>query len=409
MTPKQEKKALQRFADDFEDRVKAGNGQNRAEKLKLSAYADLWLNGYVEKTLKPATIAQYRRLLNDHILPELGAFKLSQIHPAQLNAFYERLLNKENRNRPGSTLSRSTVERCKAVLQSLYSTAIRWGDFTGRNPVEVSSVPRATGKAALVPVETGKKCFNVEQTRIFLELLDKPMTCPRKAHTRIDDTGKSYSVPEYDQTVNIDFQFKLFYYMATFCGCRRGELLALTWQDIDFDRKEFHITKETTQINGKPVTDTPKSRRSIRIVSTSDLIIDMLRTWQEEQKNIMFQVGSQWQGYRGEDFDKNYIFIQIKNPGLQMYPSTPYAKFKKIIRRYNATCTNEEDKLPDIVLHDLRHTNATLQIAAGTDTPTVSARLGHSKVSTTLDIYAHPLKTQDRAAADDFQTFMLGN
>ena len=182
----------------------------------------------------------------------------------------------------------------------------------------------------------------------------------------------------------------------------------MTWQDIDFERKEFHFTKETTQINGKPVTDIPKSLRSIRTVSTSDLIIDMLRSWKEEQRNFMIKVGTQRHGYRGNDFDKNYIFIQTKSPGLQMYPSTPYAKFKKIIRRYNATCTDEKDKLPEIVLHDLRHTNATLQIAAGTDTPTLSARLGHSNVSTTLNIYAHPLKTKDRKAVDELQSLIYG-
>ena len=407
MTPRQEKKALERFAFDFEDKVKAGTGQNRGDKLKLSAYAELWLENYVEKTLKPATLAQYRTLLHEHILPEIGSFKLSQIHPMQLNALYDRLLKKENKNISGSTLSRSTVQRCRSVLQSIFTTAIRWGDFTGQNPASASSVPRIPGKPDRNYEDNDPPCFNAEQTRIFLDLLDKPMICPRKAHTRVDDTGKLYTVPEYVQTVNIDMQFKLFFYMCIFCGCRRGELLALTWQDINFQKKEIKITKETTLVNGKPVTDTPKTRRSNRIVSVSDIIIDLLLAWQAEEKNIMIQVGTQWKGYRENDFNRNYLFIQSKNPGLQMYPSTPYLKFKRIIRHYNATVTNEEDKLPEIELHGLRHSHATLQLAAGTDVEVVSERLGHAQTSTTMNIYAHALRSAEQQSAEDFEAYIM--
>jgi integrase len=83
--------------------------------------------------------------------------------------------------------------------------------------------------------------------------------------------------------------------------------------------------------------------------------------------------------------------------------STPNQAFKRIIKRYNA---EHDDKLPEITLHCLRHTSATLLIAQHNDIKTVSARLGHSNVSTTMDIYAHALEERDKAASDSLEIIL---
>lgn len=83
-----------------------------------------------------------------------------------------------------------------------------------------------------------------------------------------------------------------------------------------------------------------------------------------------------------------------------MHLSTPTHKFIEILDMYNNSCTREEDKLPRIHLHDLRHTSATLLLSENTDIETVSHRLGHSKASVTLDIYGHALPAKDQQAAD---------
>ncbi|CVI73289.1 site-specific tyrosine recombinase XerS [Clostridiales bacterium CHKCI001] len=89
-----------------------------------------------------------------------------------------------------------------------------------------------------------------------------------------------------------------------------------------------------------------------------------------------------------------------------MYPSTPYAAFKKLIKRYNNTVTDETLKLPNIPLHGLRHTSATLLISQNVDVKTVSGRLGHSQTSTTMDIYAHSLKKMDEVAAETLNNLL---
>ena len=88
-----------------------------------------------------------------------------------------------------------------------------------------------------------------------------------------------------------------------------------------------------------------------------------------------------------------------------MYPDTVTAKFRDIIRNYNAHC-QPADRLPEITLHGLRHTAASILIAQNTDISTVSKRLGHSRTSVTLDIYTHAIKEADRAAADKLEAII---
>lgn len=115
----------------------------------------------------------------------------------------------------------------------------------------------------------------------------------------------------------------------------------------------------------------------------------ILRKYKIKQYEYRLSLGTFWQG-------NNYLFIQ--DDGKQMDISTPNKVFQKIIKSYNET-VDTADQLPVITLHGLRHTSATLLISQNVDVKTVSARLGHSETSTTMDIYAHALKKQDEDAA----------
>lgn len=92
-----------------------------------------------------------------------------------------------------------------------------------------------------------------------------------------------------------------------------------------------------------------------------------------------------------------YVFIQWN--GKMMYLTTPSSKLKKVIQYINNSIEDEKEKLPQITLHGLRHTSATLLIAENVDAVTVAGRLGHSDTSTTLNIYAHALQKKDQEAS----------
>ena len=156
------------------------------------------------------------------------------------------------------------------------------------------------------------------------------------------------------------------------------------------------ITKSTGLVDGKPFTKAPKNKTSVRTVSVPESVMLLVRNYQREQYRLRLSLGSYWKG-------NNYVFIQAD--GKQMYPSTPYSVFKDVIHRHNQMASDAE-QLPDIPLHGLRHTSATLLISQNVDIRTVSGRLGHAQTSTTMNIYSHQLQSMDEKAAGTLETLL---
>ena len=381
-TEKQNLKDLEKFTMEFEEKVKSGKYLD-GEKLTFKEFVDIWFHDYGSIHLEEATIQLYRHLLNVHIIPEIGHLKLAKILPAHLIKLYN-TLHSERKDGKSGGYSPKTIKHVHSTISSIYTTAIKWNIVTD-NPCNRVEPPKMT------PTRDKLKFFTLEQTAIFLSLLEKDYAITHNAHDRIDDTEKSYHVANYTETRSIPLQFRLFYQMALFCGLRRGELVALTWSDLDFTDNSVSITKSTTCVNGKPVTKSTKTNSSIRKISVPSSVMALAKKYKKEQHLYRLSLGSQWQG-------NNHIFIQWN--GSQMHPDTPYKKFKHIIKRYNESIEDETLKLPNIPLHGLRHTSATLLISQNVDVKTVSNRLGHSQTSTTMDIYSHALKKMDEQAAN---------
>lgn len=177
--------------------------------------------------------------------------------------------------------------------------------------------------------------------------------------------------------------YKTMIMLLIYTGIRRGELFGLEWKDIDFENGYLEIVRTSQYIGNKTlITKEPKTKSSRRMMKLSNDIIKILnsyRVWQIEQR---FKIGSEWH-------DTDRLFTQWN--GLPMYPDSLTKWFNKFLKRHN---------LRQVTLHSLRHTNATLMIAEGTDIRTVASRLGHSNTSTTLNIYTHALKSKDTQAAE---------
>lgn len=396
-TEKQNQKALELFVMDFEQKVRNGKYLD-GERITLQDFSDLWLKEYAKDHLSPSTYKMYSDLLARHILPEIGNTKLAKVQPVALNRLYNKLLQKPKENGNG-TLSPATVKRVHATLSSLYNTAVKW-NICLENPCDRTEPPKQ------IRDNDDIKYFTEEEAACFLALLDKPMLCPCAAHDRIDDTGKEYHVHDYVSLKPIHPQYKLFFYMALFLGCRKGELIALQWQDIDFERGIVQIIKSTSYINKQIITKEPKNKSSVRVISIPSVVLAMLKDYRRQQMAEAFTLGSAWEGKRtAQEYDQNYIFTQWN--GLQMHPSTPYQMFRKIIKRYNAALPAEADPLPMITLHGLRHTSATLLISQNVDIRTVSGRLGHAQTSTTMNIYAHSLRKSDETASQKLENLLI--
>lgn len=178
--------------------------------------------------------------------------------------------------------------------------------------------------------------------------------------------------------------------MAAFSGCRRGELIALEWSDINFSERTISISKSASKTAAGIVLKETKTASGIRVIHMPDSVMELAKKWELQQKKLRTALGASWMG-------TDNVFCQAD--GSRMYPDTVTAKFKSIIRNYNAQCPPSE-QLPDISLHGLRHTVASVLINQHTDIATVSKRLGHSRTSVTLDIYTHAVQKADKAAAE---------
>lgn len=176
------------------------------------------------------------------------------------------------------------------------------------------------------------------------------------------------------------------WHTLAYTGLRKGELLGLEWSDIDLDNKVISVQHNLVMVNGKYRIQSPKTRRSIRKITIDDITASVLKSWKLEQKKLFFKNGVKnsnivFSGSSGEYLDKSHFRVSLK----------------KFLKRYD---------LPAITVHGLRHTHASLLFEAGVEPKTISDRLGHANIQTTLDMYTHLNDNQRSDVADRLLKFL---
>lgn len=182
-------------------------------------------------------------------------------------------------------------------------------------------------------------------------------------------------------------------HVLLFTGMRRGELMGLEWQDIDFEHSLLHICRTSQYTPERGVyTDTTKTESSQRAVKLSASLIEILQQWKEHQTKTRLSLGDRWSA---EWCDEPRLFTQWD--GKIMHPDTISSWFSNFIQTTD---------LPQIHIHSLRHTNASLMIAAGTPVTAVANRLGHASVDTTTKVYSHTIQSANEAAAQTIENLL---
>lgn len=377
-TPKAIEKEVDTYAREFEKQVKEGKYLS-GEKLTYKDITERWKADWAADHLADGG-AQYLDMIKRYAYPAFGMMKISKIRPLHVQTLVDEMKEKG--------LSAATIRRATTAFNSVFRYAYRL-QIIQENPYDRVERPR---------MEKGNELhyFTPKQAKAFLCALRGPYTDVVKAHDRIDDTGKKYHVEEYERVLSYPLQHQLYFYLAIYGGFRRGEECALTWRDIDFKNHTVTVSKAVARRKSGQIIKEPKTAAGCRTITLPDVCFDLLTEWRKEQKRQRLAYGTAWKG--AQNMEDQYIFMQ--DNGALIDISTIRKRFHAIIDRYNASCKNEEDKLPQIKLHDLRHTAATLLVANGCDYATISHRLGHSKVSVTLDIYSHPLPENDIAASN---------
>jgi integrase len=320
------------------------NGRNdEARSLTFGAYlVRQWLPGK-RLVLAPTTYAGYQRNVERHILPTLGRIGLRRLRPTHLESLYESLLHPADGS---SGLAPKTVYEIHLVIRGALTDAVRRG-LVPRNVALVARSPRL--RAIPTPEQ---RTWTTEELKAFLRAA----------------AGHRLFAP---------------FWVLAFTGIRRNELLGLRWADFDPNTATLSVNRGLVAI-GYDVHETRgKTRNARRRIDLDPTTVEVLTAWRHWQQTEQRAIGL-------EPSDRMFT----DGHGGAIHPHAISQAFERISRRAGVRV---------IRLHDLRHTHASLLIAAGVPVKVVSERLGHASPTFTIETYQHVLPGMQADAATLFE------
>lgn len=388
-------KEVQLYADNLE-KSSVGKNYTRGDKIKFCDFYENKWKVWAKDHYSESSYYVYCKCIEKIAMPEIGMLKLSKITNERLTEFYFRLGRAEKKlggNESKGGYTKNSLLGINRNISSVMELAVKY-KVLEENPCKHVDFPNTSANE-----HEKAMCFTKEQTERFLEALENPPAHIREAFyketnqtiTRVYDfCHRELTKLHYDT-------YKMLFRLAIYSGCRVGELCALTWNDIDSENDVINITKSLAYASGKQYIKEPKNQFSIREVVIPHAEIERLMELRKKQKESIMRLGTAWRGYTDrKDLDKNLVFSSFD--GDYLWKSHINRVLERVIKNYNEH-VQENMRLPVLSIHRLRHTSATLLIASEMDVKTISARLGHSNTTTTLNIYAHPLKEKDKEAS----------
>jgi integrase len=315
-------------------------------KRHLGSVADLldrWLED-IGPTRSPGTMKEHHRSVDKDIKPALGDIGLHRLTGRDLDRFYAQLLARG--------LSKATVRRRHAVLSAALKRAVKWGMLPS-NPADRATPP------GMSPITASAPGVSDVQALIATAEATDPVLAAAIA-------------------------------LGAVTGARRGELCALRWSDVDWERRTLRIARSLTVIK-REVTEGPTKthqRRDIAIDGALDAFLNQRRRHQEA-----------YAASAGTTLVPDpYLLSRCANGGAPCRPDGITGGFHRLAKKSGVTSH----------FHELRHFAATTAIAAGVDVRTVAGRLGHADPSVTLRVYAHAMEARDRELAGVLGAMVLG-
>lgn len=315
---------------------------------KVEQFLIHWLEDAHKQTIRDRTYERYEEIIRLHLVPGIGYHQLQKLSPQHLHAFYKKKLE--------DGFSTTTVISFHNVLHKALETAVRW-NLISRNTCDLVSPPRRV-RYEIQPLST-------EQVQRLL-------------------------------TAVHGHRLEALFILAMATGMRRGEILGLKWQDIDFQTGLLQVRRILSRIPSKlpgkgyveaePKTD--KGRRSIVLPSFT---LDALKQHRIKQLEAKLKAGAEWQ-------DHDYVFCT--SIGTHLNPTRDVLDELKVLLT--------KAGLPDIRFHDLRHSSATMLLSMGIHPKIVQEILGHSQISITMDIYSHVLPTMQKEAMNKLNDALQG-
>jgi integrase len=291
-----------------------------------------WLENTHRRRLRPRTYERHREAVYLHIVPSIGHVQLQKLTARQVQAFYTK--------KADEGLAPATIIYYHSVLHNALGTAVKWG-LVFRNVCDLVTPPR-------------KQQFEIQ-----------PLTTEQMQQLLATVRGHKWEA---------------LFTLALATGMRRGELLGIKWQDINFEAGLLQVRRVLSRVpTNMPerehvyVEAEPKTQKSRRGVMIAPFALDALKKHRVSLLEAKLKAGVFWQEY-------DYVYCTLH--GTHLNPNHVVEEFKKVLVRAG---------LPDIRFHDLRHSAATLLLSLGIHPKVVQELLGHTQISMTMDVYSHVL------------------
>ena len=304
--------------------------------IKFSEYLDYWLKERCSSRLKITTFENYKNNINNHIKTNLGNINLQKLMPLHLQNFYKQCTE--------NGLSNKSVVNLHMIIHCALEKAVKW-QLVIRNAADSVEPPKAQRYQA--------KFLDEKQTNLLIE--------------------KSKTSDIYIPIV-----------VAIYTGMRRGEILGLTWDNVDFENANIKISKALCDTSEGLKYLSPKTHKSVRNICIPETLVEILKRHKTKQLVNKMKYGEQY----------------INNNAVCSYDDGKLFNPKRFSHKFHDLLEN--NGLPLIRFHDLRHSHASLLVKLGVQPKIISERLGHSNIGITMDLYSHIYEDTHKEVAEMF-------
>lgn len=320
---------------------------SRQNTTKLEAFADRWYEDYAERFLKKSSRSGAKTAIEVWIKPTIGRKKITKVSRLDVQKWINSL--------DDAGLSPKTIRNYYSTLRTIMAYA-----------VDMAIIEDTPCKNIKLPKKVQHEAGYYDADQVD-QLMTAVMALP----------------PEKQK-------FRTAVLLILFGGLRRAELLGLNWEDIDFDTGEIHVHRNRLiDRHAQVYEDTPKTERSQRYVSMPPEIMAQLRTLKAQQAETQLRIGAKY---------KQSPAVFQGETGGELHP--------QVLQRWFVGFLKDND-LPPLGLHGLRHTHTSMLANMNIDKMQISRRLGHSQLSTTLNIYTHLFEDADQKIASDLSARYL--
>lgn len=317
------------------------------KKIKFSEYLDFWIEEYCVKNLSITTLDGYKQNIEKHIKPILGNIYLDKLTPLHLQNFYSDRLKNGKLNGNGG-LSNKTVLTLHRIIHKALEQGVKW-QLVIRNVADAVEPPK-----------------------------------PKKYKANFLDEQEINILIQKSKNTNLYIPILI----AICTGMRRGEVLGLTWNNVDLEKNSIMISQTLYSTSKGLVFSTPKTDSSVRKIAIPQALSKELKKHKTRQLKNKIKYGEEY---------KNINIVCTSDKGELINPKSFSRDFRKLLKNNN---------LPLIRFHDLRHTHASLLVKMGTQPKEISNRLGHSNISITMDLYSHIYEATDNEVAKAFNNIL---